>query len=46
MPTEREQTLNHKGWTRRGSFDEPKLSEVVEMYEELGFEFDCKLPPL
>jgi hypothetical protein len=34
----REQKLAEQGWTRRGTFDEPKLSEVAEMYLELGFE--------
>jgi hypothetical protein len=26
------------GWTRRTTIDEPRLSELVELYEELGFE--------
>lgn len=25
-------------WTRQNVMDEPRLSEIVEMYEELGFE--------
>jgi hypothetical protein len=25
-------------WTRRTTIDEPRLSELVELYEELGFE--------
>ncbi len=29
--------LIEAGWQRRGTFDDPKLSEVVEMYEDLGF---------
>ena len=26
------------GWTKRTTIDEPRLSELVELYEELGFE--------
>ena len=26
------------GWERRTTTDEPRLSELVELYEELGFE--------
>jgi hypothetical protein len=26
------------GWTTRTTTDEPRLSELVELYEELGFE--------
>jgi hypothetical protein len=26
------------GWERRTTIDEPRLSELVELYEELGFE--------
>jgi hypothetical protein len=26
------------GWTRRTTTDEPRLSELVAFYEELGFE--------
>ena len=25
-------------WTKRTTIDEPRLSELVELYEELGFE--------
>lgn len=25
-------------WTRQATYDEPRLSEMVEMYEQLGFE--------
>jgi hypothetical protein len=27
-----------EGWTERNTTDEPRLSELVELYEELGFE--------
>ncbi len=27
-----------EGWTARTTTDEPRLSELVELYEELGFE--------
>ncbi len=29
---------NLEGWKNRGTFDEPRLSDVVEMYEEMDFE--------
>ena len=34
----REDELRHLGWERKGIYDEPRLSEVVKMYEEIGFE--------
>jgi len=30
--------LAREGWTRQATYDEPRLSEMVEVYEELGFE--------
>ena len=30
--------LEKEGWVRRSILDEPRLSEVVEMYEEMGLE--------
>jgi len=27
-----------EGWEKRATIDEPRLSELVKMYEELGFE--------
>lgn len=30
--------LADEGWERRSSYDEPRLSELVEMYQELGYE--------
>lgn len=26
------------GWKKQGSYDNPRLSEIVRMYEEIGFE--------
>jgi hypothetical protein len=26
-----------KGWTKRGIYDDPRLTEVLKMYEEIGF---------
>jgi hypothetical protein len=34
----REQELNKEGWEKRFIIDEPRLSEMVEQYKELGFE--------
>ena len=33
-----------EGWTRRSTLDEPRLSEVVELYRELGFEVLLRPP--
>lgn len=30
--------LAGQGWERQGSFDEPRLSDIVEMYREIGCE--------
>lgn len=30
--------LEREGWTKRGVYDEPRLTEVCNMYIELGFE--------
>ncbi len=38
MTESREEELEKKGWKRRFSASEPRLSESVEMYKELGFE--------
>ncbi|HOW55980.1 MAG TPA: hypothetical protein PLR60_15175 [Syntrophorhabdaceae bacterium] len=40
----REKDLIRAGWERRFVACEPRLSEVVEMYEEIGFE--VRLEPL
>ncbi len=34
----RESRLAGEGWENRGTFDDPRLSEIVEMYGEIGFE--------
>ena len=34
----RQQELENEGWTRQFTTDEPRLSEAVEEYKELGFE--------
>ncbi len=34
----REEELQKEGWTKRFTTDEPRLSEAVEQYQELGFE--------
>ena len=34
----REEELSHEGWERQTTYDEPRLSEMVAMYEEIGFE--------
>ncbi len=26
-----------KGWDRRGIYDDPKLTQILKMYEEIGF---------
>jgi len=32
------ENMDLTGWERRTTTDEPRLSELVELYEELGFE--------
>ena len=34
----REEELRKEGWKKRFTIDEPRLSEMVEQYKELGFE--------
>lgn len=34
----REQELKKAGWTKQSTHDEPRLSHIVEMYEEIGLE--------
>ena len=34
----REEELKKEGWTKRFIMDEPRLSEAVAQYEEIGFE--------
>ncbi len=39
----RQEELAREGWEKQASYDEPRLSELVGMYEEIGFE--VKLEP-
>jgi len=34
----REEELKKDGWSKRFTIDEPRLSEAVAQYEEIGFE--------
>ncbi|MEW6742200.1 MAG: hypothetical protein AB1486_05535 [Planctomycetota bacterium] len=34
----REEELRRAGWERRATYDEPRLSEMVSLYREIGFE--------
>jgi hypothetical protein len=34
----KEEELLARGWTRQFNTDEPRLSEAVEMYQEMGLE--------
>lgn len=34
----REKELARQGWVKKSISDEPRLSELVEIYEEIGFE--------
>ncbi len=34
----REEELKKEGWQKRFTTDEPRLSEIVEQYKEVGFE--------
>ena len=36
--------LENDGWVRRTTYDEPRLSELVESYRELGFEVGLEEP--
>jgi len=38
MSSRRQQELESQGWTRQNIADEPRLSELVETYREIGFE--------
>jgi len=35
---QREEKLRRQGWVRQFVTDEPRLSEAVELYSELGYE--------
>lgn len=34
----RTEELAREGWERQATYDEPRLSELISMYEEIGFE--------
>ena len=34
----REEELKEEGWEKRFTIDEPRLSEAVEQYKQIGFE--------
>jgi hypothetical protein len=38
MKVKIQKELEKDGWEKRTLYDEPRLSEMVEMYEEIGFE--------
>ncbi|HUJ68954.1 MAG TPA: hypothetical protein VLW86_05500 [Syntrophorhabdales bacterium] len=44
--TKREEELTGQGWEKRFLADEPRLSEMKELYESIGFEVLLEpLPP-
>jgi hypothetical protein len=34
----RQEALSKLGWQRQATYDEPRLSEMVDMYREIGLE--------
>ena len=38
VQTNPEQNLVQTGWEKQATYDEPRLSEMVEMYKEIGLE--------
>ena len=34
----RHEKLFHQGWQRQATYDEPRLSEMADMYKEIGLE--------
>ena len=34
----RQEELAHQGWQRQATYDEPRLSEVTDMYKDIGLE--------
>lgn len=43
MPkTKREAELKKQGWEKRFIAEEPRLSEMAELYRETGFEVHCE----
>lgn len=38
MSTNSEEKLIKEGWKKQATYDDPRLSEIVAMYEEIGLE--------
>jgi hypothetical protein len=38
MGVTRQEELTCQGWQRQATYDEPRLSEMAEMYEQIGLE--------
>ena len=38
MDLTRKEELALQGWQRQATYDEPRLSEMIEMYQEIGLE--------
>ena len=38
MAITRQEALSNSGWQRQATYDEPRLSEMADMYREIGFE--------
>ena len=38
MPMGPEERLTRGGWKKQATYDDPRLSEMVEAYAEIGFE--------
>ena len=34
----RQEQLAHQGWQRQATYDEPRLSEMADMYKDIGLE--------
>ena len=34
----RQEDLAHQGWQRQATYDEPRLSEMADMYKDIGLE--------
>lgn len=38
MGATRQEELRRQGWEKQATYDEPRLSEMVELYSEIGLE--------
>ena len=38
MGLTRQEELTRQGWQRQATYDEPRLSEMVDMYREIGLQ--------